>query len=105
MVARARAVTWFNLFAALVVGAAVSAAQTPGLRAGPADLPGPLAQAGTPADGAGSTASARARLAQGRAELARGNFETAEALAQQAELTGALFTPNEDTPSALLQDV
>src|SRR6185437_4712931 len=73
MVSRAKAVTWFNLFAALLAGTGVVAPGLPAARAGDRGLTAAasgwlLAQA--PADAA---AAARRQVAQARAALTRGD--------------------------------
>ncbi len=48
---------------------------------------------------------AQAKVQQARQQLAQGNFETAEALAHDAERMGMPFTPNEDSPHKVLEDL
>jgi type II secretory pathway component GspD/PulD (secretin)/tetratricopeptide (TPR) repeat protein len=57
-----------------------------------------------PADTGSPGALARAKLKQGRTMLAQGNFSAAQQLANEAIKLKALYTPNEDTPTKLLDD-
>jgi type II secretory pathway component GspD/PulD (secretin) len=58
-----------------------------------------------PAAGAISPTEARAKLFQARAQLADGHWEVAENLAHQVQRSGATFSPTEDSPARLLEDL
>jgi type II secretory pathway component GspD/PulD (secretin) len=57
-----------------------------------------------PADAGSPGALARAKLKQGRTMMAQGNFSAAQQLANEAIKLQAMYTPNEDTPTKLLED-
>jgi type II secretory pathway component GspD/PulD (secretin) len=48
---------------------------------------------------------AQAKVQQARQQLAQGNFEVAEALAHDAERMAVPFTPSEDSPKKVLEDL
>jgi Flp pilus assembly secretin CpaC len=63
-----------------------------------------MAPAG-PGAPAGSKPMAQQKVQQARQQLAQGNFETAEALAHDAERMAVPFTPSEDSPKKVLEDL
>jgi type II secretory pathway component GspD/PulD (secretin) len=52
-----------------------------------------------------SPAQARTLVVQARAQFQQGNWEAAEAMAREAEQSGATFTPAEDSPRRILEDL
>src|SRR5262245_39900594 len=50
-------------------------------------------------------ARARAKIQQARALMAKSNYDAAEALAKEADSLGAAFSPAEDTPKKVLEDI
>ncbi len=59
----------------------------------------------TPAAANAIAAQARTHVLQARKAIAQGNWEAAEALARQAEQSGAGFGPKEDSPRRVLEDL
>jgi tetratricopeptide (TPR) repeat protein len=52
-----------------------------------------------------SAGQVKSLVAQSRAEFQQGNWEYAEALAREAEQSGASFSANEDSPRRILEDL
>jgi type II secretory pathway component GspD/PulD (secretin) len=52
-----------------------------------------------------SAAQGRSLAVQARAQFQQGNWEAAEALAREAEQSGAVFAPTEDSPRRILEDL
>ncbi|MBY0523190.1 MAG: hypothetical protein K2R98_07315 [Gemmataceae bacterium] len=58
-----------------------------------------------PPESAAPLARARAKLQQARALLVKNDFAAAEALASEADALGAAYTPGEDTPRKIRDDI